>query len=102
MRDKRRRALAAKVSYVVDPANEYPRNYTGHIRATLKDGSVVEVRQPHMRGGARDPLPDAEILAKFRANCAYGGFPRARTEALLSALEAAAAGGPVDLGKARA
>ncbi|MGL4239829.1 MAG: MmgE/PrpD family protein, partial [Beijerinckiaceae bacterium] len=90
-----------KVGYVVDPANEYPRNYTGHIRATLKDGSVVEMRQPHMRGGARDPLSDAEIIAKFRANCAYGGFAKARAEALLAALESLATGGAVDLGKAR-
>ncbi|MGL4242434.1 MAG: MmgE/PrpD family protein [Beijerinckiaceae bacterium] len=101
VKDRRRRALAAKVGYVVDPANEYPRNYTGHIRATLKDGSVVEVRQPHMRGGARDPLSDAGIIAKFRANCAYGGFAKARAEALLAALESLAAGGAVDLGKAR-
>jgi 2-methylcitrate dehydratase PrpD len=100
--DPRRRALAAKVSYVIDPANEYPRNYTGHIRATLTDGSVVEVRQPHMRGGARDPLSDAEIIAKFRANCAYGGFSRARAEALLAALEDLAKDGAVALGKARA
>jgi 2-methylcitrate dehydratase PrpD len=102
VREKRRRALASKVSYVVDPANEYPRNYTGHIRATLRDGSVVEVRQPHMRGGARDPLSDADIIAKFRANCGYGGFSRTRTEALLAALERLAAGGAVELGKARA
>ena len=27
--------------YVVDPNNPYPNNFTGHIRATLKDGSVV-------------------------------------------------------------
>ena len=36
--DKDLRALAAKVSYVIDPNDEYPRNFTGHIRATLKDG----------------------------------------------------------------
>ena len=33
------RALAAKVSYVVDPANPYPREFTGHIRAKLSDGT---------------------------------------------------------------
>src|SRR3979490_1099142 len=32
--------LAAKVTYVIDPQNPYPANYTGHIRATLRDGSV--------------------------------------------------------------
>ena len=30
--DPDRGALAAKVSYVIDPADEYPRNFSGHIR----------------------------------------------------------------------
>ena len=34
------------------PNNPYPNNFTGHIRAVLNDGSVVEERQPHFRGGA--------------------------------------------------
>ncbi|CAN0491425.1 unnamed protein product, partial [Phaeothamnion confervicola] len=38
------RALAAKVSYVVDPNNPYPKAFTGHIRATLKGGAVKEIR----------------------------------------------------------
>src|SRR6204780_4612161 len=41
-------ALASKVKFVIDPQNPYPANYTGHVRATMKDGSVVEERQPHM------------------------------------------------------
>src|SRR5713101_7004136 len=49
-------ALAAKVRYRIDPKNPYPKSFTGHIRATLRDGSVVEERQPHMRGGAQEPL----------------------------------------------
>src|ERR1700676_4955581 len=49
-------ALAARVKYVIDPQNPYPKNYTGHIRATLRDGSVVEERQPHMPGGAQEPV----------------------------------------------
>ncbi len=102
VKDLGRRALAAKVSYVVDPANEYPRNYTGHLRATLADGQVVEIRQPHMRGGARDPLPDQEIIAKYLANCAYGGFDPRRAAALLKSLEGIAVGASVDLRKARA
>jgi len=74
--------LAGRVNYVIDPDNEYPRNYSGHIRATLRDGSVVEVRQPHMRGGAREPLGADELAAKFRANAAFGGWPEARARAL--------------------
>ena len=56
VRDPAVLALAAKVRYRIDPDNPYPRNFTGHIRATLADGRVVEERQPHMRGGAHEPL----------------------------------------------
>jgi 2-methylcitrate dehydratase PrpD len=102
VRNVRRRALAAKVSYVIDPRNPYPRNYTGHIRAELADGRVVEVRQPHMRGGAHEPLDDAEIIAKFRANCAFAGWDAKRSGALLAALGRLADGGAPDLSEARA
>ncbi|MGG5818570.1 MmgE/PrpD family protein [Falsiroseomonas sp. HW251] len=78
------RALCAKVSYVVDPENPYPRAYTGHIRATLRDGSVVEERQTHLRGGAADPLSRAEIEAKARANCLHGGWDAGRAAALIA------------------
>ena len=53
VRDERVLALAAKVRYVIDPDNPYPNAFTGHIRAMLNDGRVVEERQPHFRGGAR-------------------------------------------------
>jgi 2-methylcitrate dehydratase PrpD len=66
------RALAAKVRYEIDPNDEYPRNFTGRIRAQLKDGREIEVRKPHMRGGKSEPLSDGELLAKFDANVAFG------------------------------
>ncbi|WP_102959468.1 MmgE/PrpD family protein [Mangrovicella endophytica] len=66
------RALAAKVAYEIDPKDEYPKNFTGRIRAELKDGRTVEARKPHMRGGAKEPLTDAELVAKFRANVEFG------------------------------
>ncbi len=80
--DEAVRALAARVDYTVDPLDEYPRNYTGHLRVTLRDGSVREDRQPHLRGGAREPLSEAQIMAKFRANAAFGGWPDALAERL--------------------
>jgi 2-methylcitrate dehydratase PrpD len=67
-------ALAAKVSYEIDPANPYPRAYTGHIRAALRDGRVVEERQPHLRGGANEPLTRAELEVKFERNAKAGGW----------------------------
>lgn len=85
VRDERILALAAKVRYVVDPDNPYPRAFTGHIRMTLKDGSVVEERQPYIRGGVNDPLTRTEIEDKFRGNCEFGGWSRDRSDAFLKA-----------------
>ncbi|HSF94438.1 MAG TPA: MmgE/PrpD family protein, partial [Thermohalobaculum sp.] len=75
-------ALAAKVFYVIDPDNEYPVNYTGHIRAELADGSVVEERQAQLRGGTREPMTRADILKKARANLSFAGRPAAGADAL--------------------
>jgi 2-methylcitrate dehydratase PrpD len=80
-------ALAAKISYVIDPDNEYPRNFTGHLRATLRDGSVHELRQPHMRGGARDPMPHAELMEKFTDNASYGGWSPAQAHRLAAVID---------------
>jgi 2-methylcitrate dehydratase PrpD len=74
--------LAARVRYEIDPDNEYPRNYTGDVRVVLPDGSVRAAHQPYLRGGVREPLGRAEIAAKFRANCAYGGWPESATRRL--------------------
>jgi 2-methylcitrate dehydratase PrpD len=74
--------LAGKIRYEVDPDNPYPRQFTGHLRATLRDGQVLTLRQPHMRGGAQAPLSEAEILAKFLDNARYGGWDQARAERL--------------------
>jgi 2-methylcitrate dehydratase PrpD len=71
-------AVAAKVRYVVDPGNPYPANFTGHIRAALQDGSVVEERQPHLRGGTHEPLTRQDIADKFILNARHGGWPEAR------------------------
>jgi 2-methylcitrate dehydratase PrpD len=82
--DPRVMALASKVRYVVDPANPYPNAYTGHVRVTLKDGRVFEERQPHIRGGAQEPLSREEIARKFRANVAFGGWSAPLAEEFLA------------------
>jgi 2-methylcitrate dehydratase PrpD len=69
--------LARKIRYEIDPKDEYPKNFTGHLKATLKDGTVKELRQPHMRGGAHDPLPIAELEGKFLDNAKFGGWDAA-------------------------
>ena len=84
--DERILSLAGKISYEIDPENEYPRNYSGHIRVTLRDGSTISLDQPHMRGGKHEPLTLDELIAKYRANIAYGGWPAERGDALLTYL----------------
>jgi 2-methylcitrate dehydratase PrpD len=81
--DARVLALAAKVKFVIDPQNPYPDSYTGHIKATLKDGSSLEERQPHLRGGAQEPLTRQDVIDKFVLNAAHGGWTKAQTDAAL-------------------
>jgi 2-methylcitrate dehydratase PrpD len=101
VRDARILAIASRVSYRVNPDDPYPDEYTGHVKVTLRDGRVVEERQPHLRGGHREPLTRAEIEEKFRANCAYGGWPRERAEGWLAYARGAFAK-PTDLKEFRA
>jgi 2-methylcitrate dehydratase PrpD len=86
VKDPRVIALAEKVRYRIDPQNPYPKNFTGHIRATLRDGTVVEERQPHMRGGAHEPLTRTDIEEKFLLNAQYGGWGKERAVAVLKRL----------------
>jgi len=79
-------ALAAKVKYVIDPKNPYPNNYTGHVRATMKDGSVIEERQPYLRGGAQEPLTRQDVAEKFALNAEHGGWTRAQGDKTLKLL----------------
>ena len=80
------RALAARVGYVIDPHNPYPRQFTGHLRVSLRNGEVREARQSHFRGGVDEPLPFDDLVKKFRANCLYGGLQELQTEELLQRL----------------
>jgi 2-methylcitrate dehydratase PrpD len=75
--------LTAKIGYVIDPENPYPKSFTGHLEARLFDGRVVEFSQPNMRGGAHDPLPDDELFGKYADNAVYGGWTRDRARSVL-------------------
>jgi 2-methylcitrate dehydratase PrpD len=81
--DPRVLELAAKISYIIDPDNEYPRNYSGHIRVETLDGRHIALDQPHMRGGMREPLTPDEIRAKAIANCRRGGWDETRALRLI-------------------
>ena len=88
VRDPSVLALAAKVRYVIDPDNPYPRRFTGHVRVVLNSGEVREASQDHFRGGRDEPLSTEALEAKFVANCIYGGWSADRANEALTALKA--------------
>jgi 2-methylcitrate dehydratase PrpD len=67
--------VASKVRFEVDPDNEYPRNYTGHVTVRLKNGETYSDYQPQMRGGVREPLDREELIKKCQANLEFGHWP---------------------------
>ena len=85
---------------MIDPDNPYPNNYTGHIRATLKNGSVIEERQPYMRGGAQEPLTRQDVIDKFLLNAQHGGWSSQQSDAALKLL-ATLYNGRIDLASLR-
>lgn len=54
-----------------------------HIRMTLKDGRVLDKRVVHCVGSVDNPMRDANLEAKFRAQC-RGILPMAQVEKLIS------------------
>src|SRR6266478_979384 len=100
IRDPQVLALAAKVKFAIDPDNPYPSNYTGHVRAVMKDGSVIEERQPYLRGGAQEPLTRQDVTDKFVLNAQHGGWNKAQSDAALKLL-ATLYNGRVDLAALR-
>jgi 2-methylcitrate dehydratase PrpD len=91
--DARVLALAAKVKFAIDPDNPYPANYTGHIKAIMKDGSVIEERQPYLRGGAQEPLTRQDVTDKFVLNAGHGGWDKIQSDATLKLLAGLYRGG---------
>ena len=91
------RGLAAKVRYVVDPNNPYPRQFTGHLRVTLRNGEIRDARQGYFRGGVEAPMSFDELANKFRANCVYGGLTQSQSKAILEKLSCLVRASRVDL-----
>lgn len=80
IRDPAARALAAKISYRINPDDPYPDRFIGHLRATLKNGEVRELGQDYMRGGRQAPMTLADVEGKFVDNALYGGWTQADAE----------------------
>ena len=61
---------------------------------------MVEDRQPHFRGGAKEPLTRQDIEEKFTLNAKHGGWDGKRSGAAL-ALLAKLYGGKIELASLR-
>ncbi len=95
VRDKVVLRLAERVTYELDPAIDYPRQFVGDVEVTLVDGRVLRERQDRPRGGPDAPLTREEIEAKFRGNAALA-LPPDGVERVIRAVAALAAPEPLD------
>ena len=86
VRDPAVLALAAKVRYGSTRTIPIRTTSPATSARVLNDGSVVEERQPHLRGGAHEPLTRADIEEKFALNARHGGWDAARSAAALKLL----------------
>jgi 2-methylcitrate dehydratase PrpD len=94
VRDRAVLALARRVTYELDAAIDYPRQFVGDVEITLTDGRVLRERQDRPRGGPDAPLTRAEIEAKFRGNAALALTP-AGVEGVVRAVDGLAGGAPL-------
>ncbi len=87
--DERVLAVASKVRYAIVDFPTFPKAFPGAARVRLDDGQVLEAELAHQRGGPENPLRDADVLAKFRANArlAIGEDDVARLERQILTLE---------------
>jgi len=62
--------LCQRIDCTHDERSRYPEVFSGGVRITLKDGSVLEQFEPINRGAAGQLLPAEQVRDKFMANCA--------------------------------
>ena len=68
--------LTSKISYEINPKDEYPKNYSGNIKVFKKNGEILSANQPSLRGGKKDPLSITEVYQKFEANLNFAGIKK--------------------------
>ncbi len=83
LRDPKILALAERITHVIDADAPGREQWRGWVQITLKDGSRRERVQPYNWGSVQNPLSQADIEAKFRANAAPV-IGAARTEAAIA------------------
>ena len=90
-------SLAKKISYIVDPNNPYPNQFTGHIRVYLENGQILEHSQNYFRGGKDAPMSLEALETKYTANCIYGGWDSKLASETLALLKQIRTSSNIDL-----
>ena len=87
IRDPERLRLAGSVTcHADDESTEiFPHQFPGVLRARLKDGSAVEHRVRHNRGGPENPLSSEELGLKFSLNARHS-MSQSSADAILEAV----------------
>ena len=67
-RDPAIQTLMDKVRYIEDAMSTFPRHYTGEVRVTLADGTVLRQREAVNRGHVDNPLSNDDVHAKYMEN----------------------------------
>ena len=86
-RDPAIQTLMDKVRYIEDAMSTFPRHYTGEVRVTLADGTVLRQREAVNRGHVDNPLTNDDVHAKFMENATLHYSPahaRAISELVLT------------------
>ena len=60
--------LAARVAYERRAFATFPEAFPGWVRIAHRDGRMFEADAPYQRGAPENPLSEADVLEKFRAN----------------------------------
>jgi len=100
LRDPEILRIADRVEFRVDPDFPGPERFKGAVEITLRDGRRFATVEENNRGSAANPMPAADIIAKFEENAAELLAPDARrrlVDAVLALEGAGDAGAIVDL-----
>jgi 2-methylcitrate dehydratase PrpD len=84
--------VARRVTYELDAAIDYPRQFVGDVEMMLSDGRVLRARQDRPRGGPDMPVPQGELEAKFRDNATLV-MSAAQAERVVQTVNGLATGG---------
>ncbi|WP_223426932.1 MmgE/PrpD family protein [Tateyamaria pelophila] len=73
-----------KVAPDLDAA--FPQSYGARIRIEAQDGRVRDATCPAAWGDPENPMQEADIIAKFHTNAAYGGLSAPQADRILQAV----------------